>query len=220
MTPDFWIYFTILLASSGYGIFHFRKMPAWLKALTLICLLTLLNEIVGRILAYSIRNSSPPYHIYVVFCYLLQCYIYTKIYKKTGFIRNYAIITAIILCTFSLTNSIFIQRPLTFPSHAILLASIFTLILILSSFVLMLRSPGESPLLAEASFWFNTANLVLYTTSFLYFALYNILIASGGIPDIYESVIAVFTILAYTFYGISLYLGNKKATAHDNQPGK
>lgn len=223
MTTDFCIdlvYFAVLFVSSGYGIFHFRKMPAWLRAVTFICLLTLISEVIARILEHKIRNSCPPYHFYVVLCYLLLCYIYLKLYTGNRIIRYYCIITAGLLSIFALTNSIFIQTLLTFPSNSILLGNTFTLILTLSSFALMFRSPGKSPLLSEPSFWFNTANLLLYTTSFLYFAFYNILIASDDMPYAFQNVIAIFTILAYILYGISLVSGNKVSKLHDKQRDK
>lgn len=212
MTFDFWIYFTILLASSGYGVFHFRKMPAWLRAVTFICLLTFITEVVARILAYTIRNSNPPYHIYVISCYLLQCYAYTKLHADNRTIRVYCIISAGLLTTFSIINSLLLQRPNEFPSHAILLSSTFTFVLILISLTQMLLSTGKGPLLAEAPFWFNTANLLLYATSFFYWGFYNILTAAGNMPDSFENVIATFTLLAYILYGISLYLGYKALT--------
>ncbi len=209
MTPDFWIYFTILLASSGYGIFHFRKMPAWLRAVTLICLLTFITEVVSRILAYTTRNSMPPYHAYVILCYLLISYAYTKLHAGNRFLRQYCIATACILIIFSIINSLTLQLPHTFPSHAILLNSTFTLVLTLTSLTQMLLSTGKGPLLAEAPFWFNAANLLLYTSSFFYWGFYNILIAAHLMPDMFENIVAVCTLLAYLFYGISIHLGYK-----------
>lgn len=214
----FWLYFIILYVSSGYGIFHFRKMPAWLNTVTLICLFTAISESVARILEHTIGNSCPSYHVYVIICYIFQCFAYIKKYKDNGFIRSFGILSTTVLTTFSITNSIFIQQPLTFPSHAILLSNILMLVLILYSFLLMLKTPGKGPLYKEAFFWFNAANLLLNTCLFFYFAFYNILIASASIPDEFENVIVVFTILAYLLYGTTLYLGNKKTSIpYDSQ---
>lgn len=209
MTPDFWIYYTILLASSGYGIFHFRKMPAWLRGVTLICILTFITEVVSRILAYRINNSCPPYHIYVITCYALLSYAYAKLYSYVRFIRYYCIITTVILTIFSIINSLYFQQFDTFPSHAILLSSTFTLVLPLVSLTRMLLYTGKGPLLAESSFWFNAGNLILYPTSFFYWGFYNILTATREMPDFFENMIAFFTLLTYLFYGISIYLGSK-----------
>jgi len=218
MPPDKLIYLSILFLSSGYGIFHFRKMPAWLRTVTLLCLSTLISETVSLILAYTIANSCPPYHLHVWLSYLLLCLAYTQRHSDNRVIRFYSMVSAAMLFSFSITNSIFIQQPLTFPSHAILLSNILMLVLILYSFLLMLKTPGKGPLYKEAFFWFNAANLLLNTCLFFYFAFYNILIASASIPDEFENVIVVFTILAYLLYGTTLYLGNKKTSIpYDSQ---
>lgn len=210
MTLDIWIYYVILLVGIVWGFAHFKQKKIWLRFLTLAFLLAFLSEIVSRYLAYEIQNSFPPYHFFNPINYVLMACCYYYLHPRTDFMRYYVPASSIILVCFSIINSIYLQELLTFPSNPILLGGVFILVMILYSYLQMLKYPNVLPLLQQAQFWFNTGNLLMFAPQFFYWAFFNFLMQTGDFPQFIFDFFGFITIASYFLLAVSLYFGYKK----------
>ena len=64
MSPRLYLYFLILLLVIGIGMAKYRKLDTSYQLLTIFIIYTFISEAVARVLAVTVKNSCPPYHLY------------------------------------------------------------------------------------------------------------------------------------------------------------
>jgi|GEM_PF-1107727 len=211
MEVDYIIYLSIISIEFLLGLLFIRRISPNFRVIIPILFFVILCEIISRITiqANSLHSSNPPYHFHVFIHYALIAYFYTINSRKSRFLLYFSYTSALGLFVFALANLYFFQSLRTFPSNSILISSVLILFLVLYSFIDMLNKVEPLPLVKQGLFWFNAANLILYSTSFFYWGLFNMLLATEHFPMIIFYIISTLSIISYIFYGFSLYLGKK-----------
>lgn len=176
------------------------------QALIILISLTLVSEIISQVLTYRIQNSCPPYHFFTPVQYLFFCIIYGYFIPKDSIRKYFSFITVPLLVSFAIINGIRFQNLLEVPSNLFLLNSLFVLLHILYTYILMMKNMSQQPLHKQGIFWFNGANLLYFASSFLYWAFYNILGNGNLIPQSIHITLMVVTISTYVLYGVSLWV--------------
>src|SRR5579872_1441580 len=118
---DLIIYYAILALIVLIGVIRFKTLTPPFRVLVVIILVILLSEISTRILAYSIRNSNPAYHILCILQYIGFALMYSKLLRGQS-LKKAILISIIPFSVLSLLNTLFLQRFLTFPSNIIMLS--------------------------------------------------------------------------------------------------
>ena len=167
-----WILYFIPLV---VGILNFRKLDKGLKLIFYYLIIGLVSEILNYVFISFVKvsNSMPIGHFYYFASSLILGLYYLN--QLDGYI-NRKLIIIIIVCfeLFTVINAFFIEGILAFPS---LSGAISSLIFIAFSILLYSRIMSEAKirkLKYSTAIWINSGVLVLYTSHFFYFALYNV----------------------------------------------
>jgi hypothetical protein len=211
MEVDYIIYLSIISIEFLLGLLFYKRISPSFRIIVPILFFVILCEIISRITiqANFLHSSNPPYHFHVPIHYALVAYFYTVNSRKSRFLLLFSYASSFGIFAFSLVNLFFFQNLRTFPSNSMLISSVFILFLVLYSFIDMLHKIEPLPLTKQGLFWFNAANLILYSTSFFYWGLFNLLLATRQFPMVIFYIISTLSIISYIFYGFSLYFGKK-----------
>ena len=211
MEIDYIIYLSIISIEFLLGLLFIKRISPHFRVIVPILFFIILCEVISRITiqANSLHSSNPPYHFHVPIHYALVAYFYASNSRKNRFLLFFCYASSFVVFTFSLINLFYFQNLRTFPSNSMLVSSVFILFLVLYSFIDMLHKVEPLPLTRQGLFWFNAANLILYSTSFFYWGLFNVLLATHEFPMAIFYIISTLTIISYIFYGFSLYFGQK-----------
>jgi hypothetical protein len=211
MTLEFFIYLLILVAVTLNGISRFNALTVPFKVLTILLLITLFSEIVSRILVVKIRNSNPPYHIYVVLQFAATSFIYSRLI--TGWRLHKLILLSVIPFTIlSLINTLFVQKFFSFPSNMIMLSYIVFIVFALTLFIQMLDSPKETAIFKQSIFWFNSATLIYSVAVPVCFGVLNYLIKHKLNDILLSDILLYFTLIYYVTLGYAIHIDKKQGT--------
>lgn len=164
---SFIIYLIIIAAGSFVSLIKFNK-NAGIKPVAILLHITLLSEIISRLLAFYIKNSNPTYHFLdpiqtILWSYFFYFYVISNI-KKT-IIK----MLCVLLLIYSTCDSIFITGFLKFPA---LFLSVQSIILTCFGFILFfekLDEPSDKNIFLDPVFIICLAVIWFYLISFLFF---------------------------------------------------
>ena len=211
MTLEFFIYLIILIVISLNGISRFNNLTVPFKVLTILLLITLFSEIISRILVVKIRNSNPPYHIYVILQFAATAFIYSRLI--TGWRLHKLILLSVIPFTiFSVVNTLFVQKFFSFPSNMIMLSYIVFITFALTLFIQMLDSPKETAIFKQSVFWFNSAILIYSVTVPVCFGVLSYLIKHNLDNRLLSDILLYFTLVYYLTLGYAIHIDKKQGT--------
>ncbi len=210
MSLDFIVYFLIISLVSINGIVKFKVLTIPFKILTVIIFLTLISEIISRILVHKIRNSNPPYHVLCIIQYIGFSLIYYYLFNQS-IKKRFSISLIIPFITISILNSVFFQPILTFPSYILMLSFIIFIIFSLMLFLEMLESPKETTIGRQSIFWFNCAMFVYSTSVPICFGMLSHFIKHNLNTDLLNGFLYYITLLYYFTLGISIWLDKEKS---------
>jgi len=175
MSLKFYFYYGILAIGFLLGIFNFKKIDSSGKLITWCFFVTLVSEIIGKILAYKITNSSPPYH----FLNLLQILIWSRFYmlnfnskKKKVFV----VVLGTSVFIYSLCNSFLKYGLFAFPEYSILGQHFFHIVLALLLYLEMLDWPSNIKLFRNPVFICTIAIIMFNFLSFIFFLLVSFMV--------------------------------------------
>ncbi len=203
------VYLIVLLLVSIKGIVSYKKLTAPFKYLTVYILLTLVSECISRYLAVTIKNSSPPYHVFVMIEYAILASIYKLLIDNTS-VKKYITISIYVFCITSILNSIFLQKLMVYPTNMLLIS--YTLLLI-DAFILffqMLNHPIEQQLSKQAVFWFNTGLLLFCASVFFTIGSYNFHIRHGISNILINNINYYINLLFYILIGVAIWVNGKR----------
>lgn len=209
MTIRFFIYLLLLFAAVIIGIVRFKKMTPPFRILFYLLVCTLISEIVTRVLAKSIRNSSPAYHFYLPIQFILLFLIYSLLFRINEKRITFAAICGFIIISF--LNSFYFQGILRFPSNIALLSSGIFIVFSLFYFKRMLQGVEQESIFRQGAFWFNSGVLIFFTTTFLFWGFYNFLLKNHISTKPISTVIYFINILIYLMFCVGLLLNKKEA---------
>lgn len=199
------------------GILAFNKLDKGLKLIFYYLIFGLVCEILNYIFINSVKvsNSMPIGHFYYIVSSLILGLYYLEQLK--GFLKREFIIFPVILFeVFALVNAFFIEGILAFPS---LTGSISSLLFIAFSVLFyskILMETKIKKLQSEPVVWINSAVLILYTSHFFYFALFNIILSySYEFSKITIQFKTIINALFYQAFTVAFLLAKKNYVAKD-----
>jgi len=209
MAIDLILYLLLLLSISLYGIVSYKKLTIPFKALAITILWISLSEIAARVLARTIHNSSPTYHILCIFLYAGFTVTYSQLLTgarlKKGLLLS--IIPFTILC---IVNIIFFQSFFSFPSNTIVISYLLFVVYSLILFMQMLNAPKEVNIFKQGIFWFNIAMLVYSIITPLCFGVSNYLHVHKLYANLLNDFIEYFCFVYYATLGYAIYLDKNR----------
>ncbi len=205
----FYFYLSLIFISIIYGILFFNNIQSIGKIILAYLAVTFASELCSFILSYTIKNSNPPYHIYIPLHYLLISLVYRNFLIRDKVYRLYFYLSLFVFICFSIINSMFFQTFNTLPSNSFLFCSILVLPQILLLFVKLIETPSNTALKKQSIFWFNCGNLLFHSTTFLIWGSFNLLLKNGSVPLFVHVILIVVNIIYYGCLLIALYTERK-----------
>lgn len=166
-TLGFIIYLSIIATGSAISLIKYKKNDG-IKPVAILLIITLLSEIISRVLAFYFENSNPTYHLLNPSQTILWCYFFS--FHISSNIKKTIIITlSILLVVYSIYDSVFSTGILKFPATFL---SIQSIVLICFGFILFfekLDEPAEKNIFQDPVFIICLAVIWFYLISFLFF---------------------------------------------------
>ncbi|WP_109436403.1 hypothetical protein [Aquimarina sp. AU119] len=202
--------FIFLFAPLIVSIFKFISFNFLQKRLLLLILVTVLVEVISRILWYKQVNNLPVYHFYTVIEFLLIINVYrfelSKVFSKLFFI-----IISIGFVIFAIINTLFFQNLTTFNSNVTTLLGLIVIFFALSYFYALLKEVKYRTLESNPMFWINSGFLIYFSSNLILFYMNNTLFK--GVTEaslILWGLHAIVNIVLTIFYTIALWVNPKK----------
>lgn len=166
-SPEFLTYIIIIGIGLTIGMLNYSNSGSF-NFITILLGITLVCEIVSRILAYRIANSSPPYHFLIPIQSLMWGAFFAAQFKA-GWKRKFAVYVCGLLLLLSIANTLFLQGIYKFPDNVL---KIQTFGFITIGFFLFTEKLDDSLgrnifkdpvfLLAVAIIWFNLISFLFF----------------------------------------------------------
>ena len=119
--------FILLFVPAVIFLVRSKVLAAVQKKLAILVLVTLLVEVISRILWYKKINNLPIYHFYTVIEFLLILNIYKEPLRKV-FDVKYLVIIGVGFTGFAILNTIFFQDLFTFNSNVTTLMGLLVVV--------------------------------------------------------------------------------------------
>lgn len=188
-----------VLIAALYALRTYKQVNERLKLFYWFLFLSCIIEIGSTLLWFLKKNNLPLLHIYVAGGFIIMGLFYKK--TLSSFIKPKIFNLIILLFTaFTLINTLFFQKILTFNTYALTTESILLIIFSLCWFVFSMNSLETTTKNSDAVSinWINSGILVYYTSSVLIFY--------------YEDIISHFSVLmsryawiGHTFFSVTMY---------------
>lgn len=186
------------------GILRWRALSHAGKWLTLMCLISLITEIVSHWAATQWGNNMAIFHVYVPLEFSIFCLIFHFAYPKV-IPRTALIIALSSFWILALVNVRWIQPWNTYMSVTRTTEAVAIIGLTIRFFYLVLHDLEIPELHKTFIFWFSTACLLYFSTNLLLF-IYSNYVITGASQEFWEvfAIHAVLNILLYFVYAIAL----------------
>jgi hypothetical protein len=178
MSLRFEIYLALLLIGFIAGLFKFRYLSIQLKIITALLGITFISETISRVLVFKIRNSNPVYHFYAPL-EILALGIFFFVSTSGTFFRKMIFISFLSLLLFSIINSIFFQKIMTFNSNVDLMKIPITLIISFAAIWDHLRKPISGNFYIDPYLIILIGILWFNITSFFFFIAHNYFVGNN-----------------------------------------
>jgi hypothetical protein len=190
----------VILISSGiiFGMISYSKLSKSFRIVVLLLIVTLISEIIAFIFSAIVKNNCPVYHFFNPIQYALIGSVFYFMHKATKVIKWYVVISILILAIYTISKITSIEKLYSFPTHVLMLESIMILFLVVFSFRIMLNDEILIPLHHRAMFWFNLGLMFFFTSTFMFWSLFQTLLS---FPDIHAFTKQILVGLNYFLYG-------------------
>ena len=187
-----------------------KVLAAVQKKIAVLVLVTLLVEVISRILWYKKINNLPIYHFYTVIEFLLILNVYKEPLRKV-FDVKYLVIIGVGFTGFAILNTIFFQDLFTFNSNVTTLMGLLVVVFALSYFYALLKEVKYSALETNPMFWINSGFLIYFSSNLILFYMNNSLFKEVSEASlILWGLHAIVNIVLTIFYTIALWVRPKK----------
>jgi len=197
--------FAFMLMGIVTGAVRYSKLTAPTRLMWLLILISLIIEIYAMLFYKEFEHSNPVYHVYAPIRFTLIGMIYYNYFHRMKRWIIPIIVLIIFICVLISIKPHFLKL---FPSASFLITGSGITIFTLFSFAEMLKKPSTEKLMKQPLFWFNTANLIFTTSTFVFLGFYH------SIPkDIYKlfllEVLFIANLILYFFYFLMLWLDGR-----------
>jgi hypothetical protein len=169
------IYFTAILTSITAAILQWRAVSKADRFIITLLLITLLNEGLAIVAMKILRNDMLLYHVYSPIELLIICLYFNE---KIQSLKRFHIGIAIGVLGFIIAsiNIIFVQPYNTINSIFLVYEGFCVIALSLYSFYRL--ALDETELTRSSQFWFTTILLIYWSTVFIYWGMFPLLITT------------------------------------------
>lgn len=211
LTPRFVTYILLLLATALLGLGTFRKQAIAFRFLSALIWITLLSEILTRIVSKIYGSGNPVYHVFIPSQILVYAGIYYNLVGKNLKVKMLTLLIAALTFTLVVCNTFFMQGAWNFPSYSTSLIGLMVVCFALMSLFFMLKNPVNVPLMKQDVFWLNIGNLLFYPVTFFIFGLFNPFLKVFIILPEWEYILIwSMNLIFYGCYFMALKVGAKK----------
>jgi len=204
------IAFVLLFVPAVIFLVRSKVLDTVQKKLAILVLVTLLVEVISRILWYKKINNLPIYHFYAVIEFLLILNIYKEPLRKV-LDTKYLVIIGLGFTGFAILNAIFFQDLFTFNSNVTTLMGLLVVVFALSYFYALLKEVRYGALETNPMFWINSGFLIYFSSNLILFYMNNSLFKEVSEASlILWGLHAIVNIVLTIFYTIALWVRPKK----------
>ncbi len=196
---EFVIYLLIIAIGFVIGIIYYKRNRQ-LRPIVILLGVTLVSEIVSRVLAYQIRNSNPAYHFFTPIQILLWGVFFLMVIKNQK-IKTAIFLFSATLVLFSMINTFFWQGLKIFPENVLRMETIFLIFCSICLFIEMLDRPSGENIFKNPFFIVAIGVLWFNLVSFIFFESHNFFL-KNKIPA--HSIRTIHYISNYVYYLIIL----------------
>jgi len=194
------IYLITIFLSSLTGLYHFKKLPLYLKGLSLFLVLTTIIECIG----YFFKNNTWMFNIFTevefVFYFLLYRYVLKNSKQKK--LIFFFLISSLIA---SVSNMLFFQGLNKFNNYSYSYSCILLCITVILYYQQLLHHDNPQPLIRVSMFWVSTGLLAFYACNFFFMGLLNyILSVSLDLAKQLFMIITALNIIMYSLFTVGI----------------
>jgi len=211
MKPFLIIYFWLILAGIGVGLFHFSKLSQSSRISVALLVVTLISEAVAQLLKVKMSNF-PVYHFFIPIQFFLITISYNaELRSKYLLTIFYAFLAFSVIATFTF-------QPLKiFPSYTNLISSFLVIVWSLMFLRALLKQTSEYSFTQFPLFWISCGWLMFNILTLFHFGTYNYLLTVKN--PVFQSVFRNVRIGAnYFLYGcyiISFLTSQRQIEQHN-----
>ena len=204
------IYLLLLAVTGGVGCYFHKSVDFAYRLITQLVIIVFIIELSVQVFYPIVNSTAPFYHalspIYTIYIALIYGNLF-KTRKLKLFAYFLCLFAVFLIASLALSQ----ETIYSFPSVNLLVLSFFVVVLSLMFFYQMLRSPNETSLFKQPAFWFNSGNLVFYSTTALHFGLADLFHDSGkGLPDWVNEFIWILNLILYGCFLVSIVLNSRQ----------
>lgn len=213
MTADFYdiFYYCSLVLSVVVSCFLFRKADEGFRWLTVLLIITLINESVAKYVAYGLHQSNGiVYHIFTPIEYTLYVIIVSKFlrHKKLNILLW---LSALGLILFEIVDTHIFQSIQL--NNAMIAESTLLVILSLILFLKIRQTPSKENIINRGVFWFASAMLCYYAFNILIWGFHNMKVyLLDNPPQIIYDFNMILSGILYLTFTIAIILHAKSKT--------
>jgi hypothetical protein len=192
------VYVLIVGIAFATGFYRLRRQRT-IQPIVWLLGITACSEILCKVLALTIQNNIPVYHVYQpVQLTLWAVFFYRNM--QSGW-RKTVLPLWVALFLFSILNTLFIQPVNVFPGNLTKLESVVIMFWSFCLFSEFLDLPGQENIFLKSNFIICVAVMWFNLVSYLFFGLFNYYVSA---PQLLHSVWSIHLFSNYTYYSLLL----------------
>jgi hypothetical protein len=204
-------YYFILICGVLFGIYQWNRFSAAGKGLWLIIAISLIVELTGSyLLINSLETNNPPFHLINCLHFIAYGWTFSKYVSNKKLAQGF-LYGGLLLAAYSFISTFWIEGLFNYPTQAI---TVFNAALVLASLLTfgdMLRKPSQIALPRQGIFWFVTATLIFYASTFFSYALADFYTERGERrPEWAGNLINGMNYYLYISYTIALWFDSRQ----------
>lgn len=205
-------YFLILICGFLLGIARWHQLTKAGKGLWAIIATSFIVELTGSYLYLgisAIESNNPSYHLINCLHFIAYGYTFSKFASNKKLARAF-LYGGFLLAAYSVTSTFWIEGIKNYPTQANIVFNAALVVGALFTFMDMLRRPNQTSLTRQSIFWFVTATLIFYASTFFSFALIDFYARQGEyLPMWATNLINGMNYYLYASYLVALWFDSR-----------
>jgi hypothetical protein len=174
MQTLFTFYLVLLALTTLTGLVSFPRLTGPFRLLVFVVCYVFAVELLGRILVYAgFTSLAPLYHLNAVVLISFFGMIYFRLFETNVVLKKITLILTICCILIAVLNTLYHQSLHVIPTFSIAANAFQCIVLSLTLFNEMIKSPSRIPIQKQALFWLNSGVFIFFSANFVGFILYN-----------------------------------------------
>jgi hypothetical protein len=159
----FFAYLVSIVCAAVIGIGRFKRLSVPFRMVVMMLALTAVSESFATYLSFIVKLSNiPVYHFYLIVLFWLYCFIYFNLFSNAR-TRLVILVIAIFFTIFCVTDSLFFQKIVDFPSNNLIVCNLLLVGLSLVYFKYLIDLNPFEALKRNNRYLLNIAILIYFT---------------------------------------------------------